>query len=343
MDRRTFIITASAAAAASCVGSVCALAKPAPLARRAERLVLACPAPESTGGLFDDARLLARALEGALQEHSAAPQVKIEVIPGPAASIAAIADGHADFFYGPEHANSSHVPALGFVAGMPGHLAMNAQDLRTFMQGTGADLWTSSLAPYGVVPIYAGHRGESPMLWSRARVDSLTGLRIATQGLNAQVVAGLGGLPKSLKPEDIAPSLAAGEIDAAEVATLTDAVALGLPKIVGFAARAPIADHAGAMSLAMSDRAWRTFSPPAQSSVLSCVQAHAQARETRDTNSKMIIEDALSRAHGTVFYAYGDAQHVRRVSEAVTAELAAKCDQTRQFSDAYMAAWRLRG
>ncbi|MEZ5901075.1 MAG: hypothetical protein R3D51_16460 [Hyphomicrobiaceae bacterium] len=343
MDRRTFIVTASAATAATCIGSVCALAKPAALARRAERLVLACPAPENTGGLFDDARLLARALERTLQEHSAAAQVKIEVVPGPAASIAALADGHADLFYGPEHANSAHIPALGFVAGVPGHLALNAQGLRIFMQGTGADLWRSSLASYGVVPIYAGHRGESPTLWSRVRIDNLKGLKIATEGLNAQVVAGLGGLPKSLKPEDITPALAAGEIDAAEIATLTDALALGLPKIAGFAARAPIADHAGAMSLAMSDRTWRTLSSQAQSSILSCVQAHAQARETRDANSKMVLEDALSRAHGAVFYACGDAQHVRRVSEAVTAELAAKCDQTRQFSDAYMAAWHLRG
>ena len=172
MDRRTFIITASAAAAASCVGSVCALAKPAPLARRAERLVLACPAPESTGGLFDDARLLARALEGALQEHSAAPQVKIEVIPGPAASIAAIADGHADFFYGPEHANSSHVPALGFVAGMPGHLPLKFGDVGGEPRG-GRAVVVHALP----VLVVEGHRqfADLQAVVSRPRLGQLLG------------------------------------------------------------------------------------------------------------------------------------------------------------------------
>lgn len=338
MDRRRFISAASAATAIACTGANSAAARAWPAARamvkRTQSLTLACPAPESTAGLFDDARILVRALERAFEQR-----VKIQVVSGPQGSIDAIGGNGADLFYGPEHANAARIPALGFLAGLSGHLAMGARDLRAFVEQGGANLWTMCLAPYGIIPIYAGHEGEAPLLWSRRRIDSLTGLRISTRGLNARAVSALGAIPIALPPDEIAAALAAGRVDAVEIADLTHAIALGLPAVARFAAHAALADHAGALSLSVDGPLWQSWSPKTRTSVLSCVKEQAKLREMRAAQSHDVLQSALGHAFDTEFYTCPGAHLTRRVGEALLAELAALNAQTRQINGVYMAMW----
>ncbi len=338
MDRRSFIATASAATAVACASPMRAShawpnQRAAPT-HRTQDLVLACPSPESAAGLFDEACALARRLESALEAR-----VKIDVVSGPQGSIESIAGKGADLFYGPEHANAAHVPALAFMAGLPGRLALDARGLRIFMgQHGGSALWAEALEGYGVTPLYAGHAGETPVLWSRASLPTLSGRSIATAGLNAQVVAGLGGALVRVSSGDTASALGSGRTDAVEIATMTQAIALKIPQFARYAARAPLADHAGALSLSLNTRVWRNWTPQMRAAVLSSVRDYSLRRERHDAYSAPILQQAIAQAYGTIYYACKDALRVRRVGEAVVAELAGSSEQTRQFNDAYMAA-----
>ena len=339
MDRRSFLATASAATAMACASPMTAArARPSLRAaptHRTQDLVLACPSPESAAGMFDEACALARCLERALEAR-----VKIHVVSGLQGSIDALASQGADLFYGPEHANAAHVPALAFIAGLPGRLAMDARGLRIFMeQHGGGALWAAGLEDYGVMPIYAGHAGEAPVLWSRAPLTTLSGRSVATAGLNAQVVAGLGGALVPLSPGETASALGSGRTHAVEIATLTQAIALKIPQFARYAARAPLADHAGALSLSLHARVWSSWTPQARAAVLSSVRDYALRRERDDAPNATILRQAITQAYGTIYYACKDAPRVRRVGEAVVAELAGLNEQTRQFNDAYMASW----
>ncbi|MBL8883838.1 MAG: hypothetical protein JNL45_12385 [Hyphomicrobium sp.] len=338
MDRRSFIATASAATALACASPMRPAHAWAGLratpTQRTQELMLACPSPESAAGLFDEACVLARDLERALEAR-----VKIDVVSGPQGSIESIAGKGADLFYGPEQANAAHVPALAFVAGLPGRLAMDARGFRIFMeQHGGSALWAEALEGYGVTPIYAGHAGEAPVLWSRVSLNTLSGRSVATSGLNAQVVAGLGGAPVPLSSGETASALGSGRTDAVEIATLTQAIALKIPQLARYAARAPLADHAGALSLSVNTRVWRNWTPQMREAVLSSVRDYSLRRERHDAHSAAILQQAIAQAYGTIYYDCKDAPRVRRVGEAVVAELAGSSEQTRQFNDAYMAA-----
>lgn len=337
MNRRSFIATASAAIACA---SPMAAARARPSQRaapthRTQDLVLACPSPESAAGMFDEACAVARSLERALEAR-----IRIDVVSCPRGSIDTITGTNADLFYGPEHANAAHVPALAFIAGLPGRLAMDTRGLRAFMeQHGGRALWATALEPYGVTPLYAGHAGEAPVLWSRAPLATLSGRSVATAGLNAQVVAGLGGALVPLSSGETASALGSGRIDAVEIATLTQAIALKIPRLARYAARAPLADHGGALSLSLHARVWRGWTPQTRAAVLSSVRDYALRRERDDARNATVLQQAVMQAYGTVYYACKDAPRARRVSEAVVAELAGLNEQTRQFNDAYMASW----
>ncbi len=339
MDRRSFITTASAATALACASPVTAARASSNLraapTHRTQDLVLACPSPESAAGMFDEACALARALERALEAR-----IRIDVVSCAQGSIDAIAGKSADLFYGPEHANAAHVPSLAFAAGLPGRLAMDARGLRAFMeQNGGSARWAACLESYGVMPIYAGHAGEAPVLWSRAPLATLSGRRVATAGLNAQVVVGLGGALVPLSSGETASALGSGRTDAVEIATLTQAIALKIPQLARYAARAPLADHAGALSLSLHTRVWRNWTPQARAAVLSSLRDYALRRERDDARNATVLQQAVTQAYGTVYYACKDAPRARRVGEAVVAELAGLSERTRQFNDAYMAAW----
>lgn len=338
MDRRAFIANAAAAAAMACSGSSARARHPAMThvrsTRRTQDLVLACTAPESAAGVFDDARMLARDLERVVDGH-----FKINLISGSRGSIDAVSGQGADLFYGPEIGNTIYEPALHFVAGLPGQLALDGHGLRTFMeQYNGAAKWANTLEAYGVTPIYAGHAGPEPLVWSRTRVSTLAGQRIATSGLNAELVSSLGGTNVTISEKDFATALRDGHVDGLEIASLTQAIALKIPSVARCAVRAPLSKHAGALSLAVHTRIWKDWSPSIRAQVCTCINDFARKREVREKLNSAVLRPSIEEAYGVIIHTIDDSTRTHRLSEAIVAEIAGRNDQTIWFNRAYMAA-----
>lgn len=316
MNRRDFIAFSGAAAAVAGPGVTAARALTTPGKRP---IILACPYPEGPGGSYEAARLLAAGLGRTLGEP-----VTIVRAPAPGSSIAALSGGTAQFYFGGEYGNAAFSPALGFLAGLPGDLSCDAIGLQRLLTGPGERLWDRGLGAHNVKALLAGLEGPAPGLWSRQALSALSGCKVATSGgLQADVLRALGAVPVLLEAEAIAPALGNGTLDAAAMASLEDALALGLPRIAKICMEGALARHGGPLALAMP-RTWWERLPSAQKAGLRDL-AHASAHQPAAVEAQyQALRGAIADAFAVSFISppasLRDA--VRRVSEAVVADLA---------------------
>ncbi len=339
MNRRDVITTAGAAAllAALPAGASRAAQQGAPALHLTKRLRLSCPWPQAAGGTFDAALNIARVIETAVEGAS------VELIaPSPGH------DHAGDLSFSSEHVQAANNPALAFIAGLPGHFALAPDVSAHWLTASGAALWREAAARSSTaIPLYAGCEGVAPSLWLRQEIMSLTGLRVAgTDGLIADLLTACGASPVALHPSLWAAALASGDIDAIHVASLEDALTLGLQRHAKHCLPLALMAHAGPLALRLPRHVWNALGPSVQRRLRIEVADSGLRRHVRSAHNHQALLAATAEAYGVRIESFrnDDIQRtIYRLSEAIVADYSGRdalCRSVGGFSMAQLHAKR---
>ncbi len=359
MDRRSFLKSTTAAAAASATivpHSVSETAAAASLPDTAapaihsgtRELILAMPWRDSVSGPADQAFRIARRLEAAFDGRW-----RITTRHHGHGGLEAVMTAEADLYFGTENHNLSFHPAFAYFAALPGAGVFNADDLVAWLTiGGGQEHWDGLAAEFNVKPFLAGHLGRWPGLWSTSPIHSLAdlaGQRVAVQGLARDVLRGVGAEPVHVPAEDLAAALRTGEIAAAEYGGPLTSLALGLPAAANHINGFGVLEGGISLSLGIRRSLWdrlgnadRTIiaAVAAESAQLSIAEMRAHEKPLR-----ALIRDQF----GVTFRPMPSdaAIALDRVAEAVVALTASHDDTARRIDRSYHAfrdaAWGLDG
>jgi TRAP-type mannitol/chloroaromatic compound transport system substrate-binding protein len=212
MDRRHLLAAGTAGTLAGAVGGRAASAQ-------AEvRWNMVMPWPKTTPGLGLNAARFAE-----LVETMSAGRIRItvygagELVP-PFECLDAVQQGTADLAHGTPYFWAGKSAALHYFTTTP--FGLTAEELAGWLyQGDGMKLWREVYDDFGVIPFYAGNSRTQAGGWFNQEitsVDDLRGLKIRIAGLGGEVLRRLGANTVLIAPGEIAPSLMAGTVDAAE-------------------------------------------------------------------------------------------------------------------------------
>ena len=337
MHRREFLKSTSIAALAA--GTLPAAAATDDGDRRApapRTLRLATPWADAVAGPGDHAQRLAARIAAATSGRWNVEVAVAHDAPG------AVIGGGAELSIAPECANATRHRAFAWFSGLPARIGLDAESHAAWIAtGGGQELWDELGADHNLKGLLAGWTGGSPALWSRVPLTTaadLAGKRIAVQGLARDVVAGLGALPVTVAPEEIADALAAGEI---EFAVAPDA---SLSTRRRFADAAPYAYHSsldregGAITLAMRRSFWDALAE-GDRILLSALAAEAFAASRAEAAAEAAMAAALPAgllAPIAPLPAVID-DVIERVATSVVAEAAGADAISRRINHSYMA------
>jgi TRAP-type mannitol/chloroaromatic compound transport system substrate-binding protein len=288
---------------------------------------LACAWPQSAGGTFDAALDIARVIEATLEGCS------VEVVPD--------APAMAEFSFGAEHVHASTNPALGFCAGLPGRFALPPPAAAAWLTGDGERLWQDASArTLRSLPLFAGCEGASPALWSARDIQNFAGLKVAgSAGLPAELLAAAGATSVGVPAAEYARALADRRIDAVYVASLEDALMLGLPRTAGHCLEGALAAHGGPLALRVAHDVWHSLPAGAQNRLRKQVAKSGTRRYTRVAGNHRALMNALREAHGLRTQRAGETLQgtLDRLSEAIVADFSSRDALCRTIGGASMA------
>jgi TRAP-type mannitol/chloroaromatic compound transport system substrate-binding protein len=338
MDRRDFLKTSGAAAAAiaSSAGASMAeehVAAPA-IVKGLETFSLAVAWPDTCAGPAENARRLARTIEDASEGR-----IRFQFSKVPRAADA-VRTGAADFYFASEHDNRELHRAFAYFGGLPGDHGIGAHHLNQWLLvGGGQTLWDELAAEHGLKALLAGHTAEASGLWSKAPIAGLNGLstlKIWAPGIAADVVRALGSTPVTLAPSDVAAALANGDADAAEFGGMITASALGITENAPNRLPCAISPYGTALSLGCTRATWDGLSRSDQALIQNAAQIEFQTMLAEE-NAHLRLMPAGDAGREARAAAVEIAQAIQRVSDAVVAHLAATDAKTARLSASYVA------
>ncbi len=344
MDRREFLITTGAAAAATASATPAAAERPpetapaAPAVRSGARMLrLAMPWPDNGRGFGDSARRLLRRIETA-----SGGRYGFSVVEAARSGREAVGSGEADLHHGiePDHADAHR--AFAYFGGLPGHLGMEPHDFAAWIEvGGGQALWDDLAAALGYKPLLAGHTGHMHGLWSLRPITSLAdiaGQRLHVRGLSRDVVRALGAEPATLPVRDIPEALGSGAVFAAEWGGLIASSAAGIAGVAKHHTAAGITQHGGAIALGISKALWDGLSAADQTLFTACAAEEHRTSLAEARGHEMIMRSAL-RTNGLSFSSRPSdvADAIERVSDAVVAHVAGTDARAARINASYMA------
>ena len=154
-----------------------------------------------------------------------------EIVP-PFEAFDAVSKGTAEMGHGAAYYWKGKSPATQFFAAVP--FGLTAQEMNGWIYyGGGQALWDELYAQFNLKPFLAGNTGVQMGGWFNREIKSLEdmkGLKMRIPGLGGDVVAAIGGTPKSLPGGEIFTSLQSGAIDATEWVGPYNDLAFGLYK-----------------------------------------------------------------------------------------------------------------
>jgi TRAP-type mannitol/chloroaromatic compound transport system substrate-binding protein len=231
-DRRMFLRTAAAGAAASSAVAAPAIAQSMPDVTW--RLTSSFPKSHDT--LFGASGIIQKAVAEATDNRF---QIQVfaagELVPGPQAADA-VANGQAEMCHTASHDYWSKDPTFAFGTAVPFGLNMRMQNAWMY-DGGGIDLLNAFYAKHQIYALPAGNTGARMGGWYRKAintVDDLKGLKMRIGGFGGAILQRVGGLPQQIAGGDIYPALEKGSIDAEEWVGPYDDEKLGFYKVARF-------------------------------------------------------------------------------------------------------------
>lgn len=340
MDRREFLITTGAAAAATASATAAAAEAPvaAPVIRSdARELRFAMPWPDNGQGFGDSARRLLRRIEIASDGR-----YRFSVQGVSESGPAAVGAGDGDLYHGLAHDLADRHPAFAYFGGLPGHLGMAAYDHAAWIEvGGGQSLWDDLAAEAGVKPLVAGHSGHIHGLWSMRPITSLADLageKVHVRGPARDVVRALGAEPVTLAAADVAGALGSGRILAAEWGGVLASSAAGIAAVAKHHTAFGVTRHGSTLALHIAEPVWTSLSAADQALFAACAAEEHRTSLAEARGHEMMMRTAL-RTRGLDFSGLPSdlKDAMERVSDAVIAHIAGKDARAGRINASYMA------
>ena len=349
MDRRSFLRTTGAAAAAATTAGVAAaeptvrtpeFAAPA-VAKGLRRLRLAIAGRDVVAGPADQAHRLALRI-AAMSDG----RYGFDVVPDAASGFSAVRTGDADLYFGSEHDHLDAHRALAYFAGLPGDRAIAARHLTAWMLvGGGETLWDDLAGGFGIKAMLAGHSGDQATFLATHRVaamSELAGKSVAVTGLARDVVRGFGLEPATVPAGEVAAAMLSGEVLAAELGGALTSHALGVTNAAPYHVGTSINRHGSALSLGMRRAFWDSLGAGDQALFAAAASAELQLTLAEDEAHRRMLAPAPDPDMKRT-WALAPELHrtVGRVANAVVAQVAASDPAAQRINAAYMGFRRL--
>ena len=354
MDRREFLRTTGAAAAAASAATVVAdavaqadpaktapassapikSAPPAPtILKGTQELRLAMPWPDGTSGLADQAHRLGQRIV-AMSEG----RYHIVFVPGAGNGLAAVRAGDADLYHATEHDHLEAHRGLAYFAGLPGDCGIAPQHLQSWMLvGGGQELWDDLAGDLGVKALLAGHTGQRSYFLSTRCIETmsaLSGEKTCVRGLARDGAGGLGLEPVAVRADDLVAAMGRGDILAAEWGGAIASHSLGLHAVAPFSVGTSINRHGTALSLGMRRAFWDGLGAGGQAMFAAAAAAELQLALAEEDAHRNLLWPQPSADH--TWPLAGDLAHaIRRVADAVVAHTAGSDARTRRINASY--------
>jgi len=316
MDRRDFLKTTTAAAAASATAGGIALAgqaHPAPDTAFAPAALPDARALRTTIAFADSIDGPRDAADRVLSDITRATNGRFDFGPPAHAptGLAAIASGNAEVVIASPNADLETSTAFACFAGLPGSDSLSPHELHAWLNIGGAgDLWDELSHPHGAKCLLVGHTGVAPALWSTkpiSGIGDLEGLKVAANGLTFEVLRGLGadvrtpaGGLTDLANADVAAALGDGTLDAVEVGSTTAAMQTGVATVASHATDTGVAPHGEAIAIMISRDIWDGLSD-ADRLVISAIADRAYITAIHESHA----QDVMMRRFAEQKYAVG--------------------------------------
>jgi TRAP-type mannitol/chloroaromatic compound transport system substrate-binding protein len=231
MERRTFIKTASVAAAATAVAAP-AIAQSAPEVKWR----LTSSFPKSLDTIYGAAEVFSKAV-AEMSDNKFQVQVFAagEIVPGLQA-MQAVRDGTVEACHTASYYYVGIDPTFAFGTAVPFGLNSRMQNAWQFQNG-GMELMNAFYAKHNIHAIPAGNTGCQMGGWFRKEIKTvadMNGLKMRIGGFAGRAMQKLGVVPQQVAGGDIYPALEKGTIDAAEWVGPYDDQKLGFNKVAPF-------------------------------------------------------------------------------------------------------------
>lgn len=334
MDRREFLKTTTAVAAASGLSAAGAEAIASPAVTRARREIrVASVWSNPVQGPGDSARRLLREIEIATDGR-----LSFTLVASGAAGIEALKSGAADAYHGSEHDNLSIDRAFAYFAGLPGSNGMRPSTFNAWLVTAGGQsLWDDLSASFGAKAVFAGHLGRSTGLWSRKPLNTLSdiaGCRAAGLGLATDVLRGIGADARHLPMGGVEHKFSSGDLDAAEAGGAITVLSLGMAAPGLQRTGVTLCPMGTIVSLGFNRQLWDELADSDRLTIealaareVSGVLAEEKAHRHMLLHSSMPLRNTPMEV----------GQAVSRVSDAVVAHLAAASSTTERIHASYAA------
>jgi len=262
-----------------------------------------------------------------------------ELVP-PLEAFDAVRNGAAEMGHASSVYWKAKTAAAPFFATVP--FGLTAGEMNAWLyHGGGQRLWDEIYADFSLKPFPAGNTGAQMGGWFNREintVDDLKGLVMRMPGLGGQVLSAVGAVPKLLPGGEIFTSLQTGAIDATEWVGPYNDLAFGFHKIAKLYYGPGWHEPGTAVEAFVNRDAYEALSPSLRQAIAVAAQA---------ANGDMLAEfnarngDALKtlvEEHGVTVKKFSPAvlKELKRASEDVIADLAAKDPSVRKVYDSFI-------
>jgi len=251
----------------------------------------------------------------------------------------AVSRGTAEMGHGAAYYWKGKSEAAQFFSTVP--FGLTAQEMNAWMYyGDGLKLWQELYEGFGLVPAPAGNTGVQMGGWFNKEINSLAdlkGLKMRIPGLGGEVLKRLGGTPVNLPGGELFTSLQSGALDATEWVGPYNDLAFGLYKAAKYYYYPGFHEPGTTLEALINKEALEALPKDLQSIVLNACRVVNQDLLSEYTARNPAALDTLLEKHKVDMRVYPDdvLQQLRKISEEVVAELAAKDAFTKKVYASY--------
>ena len=319
-------------------GGSLALAAPA-LAQDSQLLTLATAWPRGAPGVGVNAERFARRVEALSNGRL---EIRLfgagELVP-PFEVLDAVQRGTADIGHSAAYYWSGKAAALHYFTGVP--FGLTAIEFVAWLRfGGGQALWDEVMAPFGVVPLYAGSSGPQAGGWFRREIaapEDFLGLKFRIAGLGAQVLRRMGATPVTTPPAEIYGALASGAVDGADWVGPWNDIAFGLQRVAPYYYLPGFHEPGPGLEILVNRARFENLAPDLQEILRSAAEATALETLADFTYHNIRTFAELESAYGVTPRQFPPAVVTRlaEVSREVLAELAQRNTQSAKVWASY--------
>jgi len=253
----------------------------------------------------------------------------------------AVSQGTAQMGHGASYYWKGKSEAAQFFSAVP--FGLTADEMNAWLyHGGGMALWQETYAPFGLVPLASGNTGVQMAGWFNREINSLEdlkGLKMRIPGLGGEVLARAGGIPVSLPGGELFTSLQSGAIDATEWVGPYNDLAFGLYKAAKHYYYPGWHEPGTTLECMVNRQAFEALPAELRAIVTNAARVANQDMFTEYVARNNQALQTLVNEHHVDLRPLPDEvlRHLKRLSDEVVAEVAAKDALSQRVYDSFQA------